>query len=153
MPSLGKGFKAAMRVGMKHLPWPADCRIFRAEGYTPMFLDKLWVRIKGDLLIMKDDLAAATSLRERAAVLLARLEELLTNKASDAQGSTQKGPHSEQSSQDKLEPGTDAAVEDAKRAALQDVRREWERLLELREERHEDSKDSDVPPPNPRKLG
>jgi len=118
-----------------------------------MFFDKLWVRIKGDLLIMKDDLAAAASLRKRAAVLLARLEELLTNKAREAGEGTQKGPHFEESAQDKLEPGTDTAVEDAKHDALQDLRGEWERLMELREERHEESKDSDVPPPNPRKLG
>lgn len=118
-----------------------------------MFFDKLWVRIKGDLLIIKDDLAASAHLREKAAILLSKLEELLIKRESPTGEGTQKIPNTGESAASKLDSRTGLATEDSKDAELQDLRREWERLVELREERHEESKDSDVPPPNPRKLG
>jgi hypothetical protein len=118
-----------------------------------MFFDKLWVRIKGDLLTMKDDVAAGAHLRAKAAVLLAKLEELLAHKESEIGEGTPKSPHAGETAASKLDSRTDGVTEDAKHAELQDLRREWEKLQELRDERHEESKDSDIPPPNPRKLG
>jgi hypothetical protein len=117
-----------------------------------MFLDKLWVRIKGDLLIMKDDLAAGESLRERAAILLARLENLIGNRESEGGEGIQED-HAEGSAQDKRESARTLASGGGSHPALQDIHREWEELVKLREEKQEDSKDSQVPRPNPRSLG
>ncbi|MBI4963885.1 MAG: hypothetical protein HY913_11465 [Desulfomonile tiedjei] len=119
-----------------------------------MFLDKLWVRIKGDLLIMKDDLAAGASLREKASILLARLEELVKDKELETREGNQESHSSKGSEERDAASGTSAASEDREHAALKDLRREWEELVKLRDETGEKSKDSGTPPPpNPRKLG
>jgi len=118
-----------------------------------MYFDKLWVRIKGDLLIIKDDLAAGENLRERATILLARLEDLLGNKESEGGEGTQEERHVEDSAQFKMESVDTVAAEDRSDTALQNIRHEWEELVKLREERQEDSQDSQAPPPNPRRLG
>jgi hypothetical protein len=117
-----------------------------------MFFDKLWVRIKGDLLIMKDDLAAGENLRERAAILLARLEDLLGNRESEGGEGIQED-HAEGSAQDKSESTRTLASGGSGDHALQDIHREWEELVKLREKKQEDSKDSQIPRPNPRSLG
>jgi len=118
-----------------------------------MFFDKLWVRIKGDLLTMKDNLATGENLRERAASLLARLESLLGNRASEGGEGRQEDGHAKEASQSKPEPAATEAAQDSNVPALQAIRNEWEELVKLREEKQNGSKDSHGPPPNPRKLG
>jgi len=118
-----------------------------------MFFDKLWVRIKGDLLIIKDDLAAGENLRERAAILLARLEDLLKSKESEEGEGTQKEHDAEKSTEDQMESTGTLAASDTNHAALQRIHREWEELVKLRKEGQEDSEDSQNHPPNPRRLG
>lgn len=118
-----------------------------------MFFDKLWVRIKGDLLIMKDDLAAGENLRERATILLGRLEDLLRNKESEGEDGAQEESHAEESSQGEMESTGTLAARGRSDTALQNIRHEWEELVTLREGRQENSRDAQVPPPNPRRLG
>ena len=118
-----------------------------------MFFDKLWVRIKGDLLIMTDDLAAGENLRERAAILLGRLEDLLKSKESEEGEGTQKEHDAEESAEDKMETTGAVTATDTNHAALQRIHREWEELMKLRKEGQEDSEDSQIHPPNPRRLG
>jgi len=90
-----------------------------------MFLDKLWVRIKGELLTLRDDLSSSSDLRDKAAVLLARLEHALASQE----------------------------AEEREHPSLEQIRRESEEVLRLREERPERSKNPESPAPNPRKLG
>ena len=40
-----------------------------------MLLDKLWVRIKGEFLSLKEDVSAGEDLKEKAELLLRKLEE------------------------------------------------------------------------------
>jgi len=42
-----------------------------------MLLDKLWLRIKGEFLLLKEDMASGDDLREKAETFLDKLEGLL----------------------------------------------------------------------------
>jgi hypothetical protein len=99
--------------------------MFRVLGCGTMFFDKLWVRIKGELLIMKDDLATSGNLRGKAAILLARLEHALANQE----------------------------AEQRENPNLEQIRSESEELIKLRQEETERSKNPESPAPNPRELG
>jgi hypothetical protein len=99
--------------------------MFRLLRCGAMFLDKLWVRIKGELLIMKDDLASSGDLRDKAAILLARLEHALASQEAEQRESPN----------------------------LEQIRSESEELMKLRQEETERSKNPQSPAPNPRKLG
>jgi hypothetical protein len=107
-----------------------------------MFFDKLWVRIKGELLTFRDDFAGAQEIREMGERLLQKLEGRLRGPAKGNQGSdsseAQSGEYSE-----KVAPSS----------SLQDIEQEWDELLKLREERKQDSEKSETTPTNPRTLG
>jgi hypothetical protein len=108
-----------------------------------MFFDKLWVRIKGELLTFRDDFAGAQEIKEMGERLLQKLEGRLRGLAKGNQGShpgeAQSGEYSEKEAQAS--------------SSLQDIEQEWDELLKLREERKQDSEKSEATPTNPRTLG
>jgi hypothetical protein len=107
-----------------------------------MFFDKLWVRIKGELLTFRDDFAGAQEIREMGERLLQKLEGRLRGLAKGNQashpGEAQCGEYSEK---------------EAQASSLHDIEREWDELLKLREDRKQDSEKSETTPTNPRTLG
>jgi hypothetical protein len=107
-----------------------------------MFFDKLFVRIKGELLSLKEDLSAEEDLRGRAEILLRRLEG--------------KPGSGEENAAEGQSAGLTAAELRKKQTSRTDVpaelRKEWEDLMRRKEEKTATS-DGDVPPPNPRELG
>ncbi|MCA1959920.1 MAG: hypothetical protein LDL33_03910 [Desulfomonile sp.] len=116
-----------------------------------MLLDRLWVRIKGEFLVLKDDLRGEGDVRRRAEQFLEKLERCV--------GEVCRG---ESPSQDidvrlaavskKLEEVTsDEACEDA--PTLQELQDAWEELRRVRSQRPTDPPGGQPPPPNPRRLG
>ncbi len=106
-----------------------------------MFFDKLFVRIKGELLSLKEDLSAEDDLRGRAEILLRRLEGKpggVEENATDERRTALTGGESRQ-------------AEPTRTEVPADLRQEWEDLMRRREEKKALS--DDAPPPNPRELG
>ena len=116
-----------------------------------MFLDKLWLRIRGEILTLKEDFSSGEDLRERAADLLDRLEHHVSGR-------------------DDIHPGRDSGIasransgrddagsrRDATDPYLKDLQRELDELKAQRNQRIEsveDPEESEPLPPNPRKLG
>ncbi|HMK34740.1 MAG TPA: hypothetical protein VK463_06720 [Desulfomonilaceae bacterium] len=109
-----------------------------------MIFDKVWVRIKGELLAIRDDVSGAQEFRDKARRLLQKLESRtqgLTN--SEKQPSDAAKPLEQESSRSK----------DQEETSMDDLEREWEEFLRLREDRKKADEESDAPPPNPRSLG
>lgn len=111
-----------------------------------MFLDKLWLRIKGELIILKEDLSAGADLRDKAAILLDKLEERLV--ASDletqpTEGKTPTDRYAQKASES----------ESADSGSLDDIQREWQELLKQKGESKDREDEEEPPPPNPRTLG
>lgn len=106
-----------------------------------MLLDKLWVRIRGSLLVLKDDLSLGEDIRRKAEGLLEKL---------DLREET-----------DELESRSDAKSEvqqlgqaqGSRKQTLEEIRQEWEGLLRRKEQDEGQSSEELQPPPNPRKLG
>jgi hypothetical protein len=108
-----------------------------------MFFDKLWVRIKGGLLTFRDDFAGAQEIREKGELLLQKLESRLKDLTKGNQGPDSSEAQSEEYSEKEAQASS----------SLQDIEREWDELLKLREERKQDSEKSETTPTNPRTLG
>lgn len=107
-----------------------------------MFFDKLFVRIKGELLSLKEDLSAEEDLRGRAEVLLRRLEGKPGGIEENATDERNAGSAASELYKNETS-GTDVPA---------DLRKEWEDLMRRREEKKTKS-DGNPPPPNPRELG
>jgi len=107
---------------------------------TKMFLEKLWLRLRGELLTFKEDLDAETDLRDKAATLLERLEKRL-------RGS--EGPDSQRQRTEKADAGNQLP----ELTSLRDIEKEWEELRRARQEKHEEPEPREDPKTNPRKLG
>jgi hypothetical protein len=111
-------------------------------GGRKMFFDKLWVRIKGELLTFREDFPGAQEIREKGEQLLQKLEsrmkDLTDGKQRPDSGHAQSGEYSEKGAQT---------------SSLQDIEMEWDELLNLRKERQRNSEDSETTTPSPRKLG
>lgn len=107
-----------------------------------MFLEKLWVRLRGELLAFKENLADDKDLRESAERLLEKLETRL--RATEAQG-----PQRQEQSRGSLDkPGQDSSSE-----SLRSIEKEWQDLQRRRRQQDPESEDSVPPEQNPRKLG
>lgn len=107
-----------------------------------MFFDKLLVRIRGELLTLREDLAAEEDLRGRAELLLRRLEERL--------GGSEVNPAGQAS--DRLSNGPEHETNPVRTGVPADLKKEWEDLMKRKAEKKVHPGD-DAPPPNPRELG
>ncbi len=111
-----------------------------------MFLDKLWLRIRGELLTLKEDLSAGDDLRERAAKLLDKLEHSISgDDLIDRATGTRVDSRRSRNSTDI--PGRSDLP------SLEDLERELDYLKQQRDASSSDSEESEPPPPNPRELG
>jgi hypothetical protein len=108
-----------------------------------MLFDKLWVRIKGELLTFREDFPGAEEIREKGESLLRKLErqwgELRKVKDEPGPGNAEAQAHSEK----------EIHIE----TSSQDIEREWDELMKLRDEKKRDCGNSEIKPPNPRTLG
>lgn len=111
-----------------------------------MFLDKLWLRIRGELLTLKEDFTAGDDIRDRAANLLDRLEHRISGE--DIGGSGKVGVVESRGARYGAEKagGSDPMT-------LDDLKREWDDLNKQRGGSPGDSDESGPPRPNPRQLG
>lgn len=126
-----------------------------------MFLDKLWLRIKGELLTLKEDISESGDLRERAERLLQRMEERLNR--SGVMPSRESGIAHRSSGLpgkgelDSDHPGSETRhFEDAESPELStfpEIEREWEELMRRRKQKPASGQEEESPPPNPRTLG
>lgn len=127
-----------------------------------MFLDKLWLRIKGRLLLLREDLAGEGDLRDRALDFLEKLERRLD--APDFKADSGADPATRldavagrmEESARKARTGADREYRRGKSPeppSLEELERAWEELKRLREKQGKESSDRETPPPNPRKLG
>jgi len=106
-----------------------------------MLLDKLWVRIRGSLLTLKDDFSLGDDIRDKAQGLLKRLD--LHEEARET------APDPESPSQ--ARPGEQ--TERRRTQTLEEIKQEWEELLRSKESGRSQSPDTSPQPPNPRRLG
>ncbi|MBM3298743.1 MAG: hypothetical protein FJY85_02170 [Deltaproteobacteria bacterium] len=111
-----------------------------------MFLDKVWLRIRGELLTLREDLSAGDDLRERARSLLRRLEAALggVGQESEAEESQSLSQHPEESRRD---------IGPSNIESLREIEREWEDLRERRDQAREPDGNMGPSSPNPRRLG
>jgi hypothetical protein len=108
-----------------------------------MFFDKLWVRMKGELLAFKEDFPGAQEIREKGELLLQELERRWRDFVEEKQDTRSADAETEEPSEREIQAP----------APLQDIEREWEALLRLREEKKQNSEEDEASPPNPRTLG
>lgn len=108
---------------------------------TKMFLEKLWLRLRGELLKLKEDLDAETDLREKAATLLETLERRLSAAEDRGSQSLQRSRNAD----DRDRPPD--------LTSLRDIEKEWEDLRRAREEKREEPEAREGSTTNPRKLG
>jgi hypothetical protein len=127
-----------------------------------MLFGKLWVRIKGELLLLKDDLAAEGEVREKAEAFLEKLEALFrepgVKEAVPPDNAARLAAVTE-----KIEVASKQATlseepqpQDLKRISrptAEELMREWDELTATRKRHEGDSPGKEVPPPNPRRLG
>jgi len=105
-----------------------------------MLLDKLWVRIRGSLLSLKDDFSLGEDMRRKAEELLAKLDLGAETEPSASRN------------EDALKSRQLSQPQKDRTASLEEIRQEWEDLLRQQQEGKGGS--SDAPQrPNPRKLG
>jgi hypothetical protein len=115
-----------------------------------MVIDKLWLRIKGELLTLRDDLSEGENLRARAEHLLQKLDEQFR------QAPTEPGPSSEANAeQDRGQSSPETPVEAGKAdpRSIGEIEEEWRELVRLRNGTKARPSPSEPPSPNPRKLG
>jgi hypothetical protein len=123
-----------------------------------MFLEKLWLRIRGELLLLKEDLTGEGALRERAEDFLEKLERRVSGE--DVQEEPRSDPLTRLDAvKRKIEkarlqvPGHGSTTEKTDRPSVNELERAWEELKKLRDEKRRVSPEESEPRPNPRKLG
>lgn len=102
-----------------------------------MFLEKLWVRLRGELIAFRDDMRSDEDLREKAEALLDRLEKRLSGVAGEGDDRSEATPR----------------VQQPDIQSLHEIQNEWEELQTRRERKHDRSEVAEPSPPNPRRLG
>lgn len=111
-----------------------------------MFLDKLWLRIRGELLTLKEDFTSSEDLRDKAADLLNRLEHRVSGK--DLGPETDARGEASREASRRSQESTDVEAQ-----SLEDLKREWEDLKNRTTGSAQEAEESEPPPPNPRQLG
>jgi hypothetical protein len=109
-----------------------------------MFLDKLWVRIKGELLSLREDATAGDDLRAKAAELLDRLQDV-DPRAGRVEPSVEGMVRADQT-------GT-PQPEQPRNRSLAELESAWQKLMRQRDEQKARSMEPPTPTPNPRRLG
>jgi len=127
-----------------------------------MLIGKLWVRIKGGLLLLKEDLAAEGEVREKAEAFLEKLEALFRDPGVKEGVSTDNAARLD-AVREKIEVASKQAtlseesqppdLEQISRPTEDELMREWDELTARRGRQKGDSPDKEVPSPNPRRLG
>lgn len=107
-----------------------------------MFLDKLWMRIKGELLNWQDDMSAGDDLRDKAAILLDKLERKL--------GSSEIAVPSDYQESLRTAQRNGEAIQET---SLAEIEQEWQELMRQKEEKKTATDEPEELPPNPRTLG
>lgn len=107
-----------------------------------MFLDKLWMRIKGELLNLQDDISAGDDLRDKAAILLDKLERGL--------GLSEIAAPSDYPESLRTAHRNTEAIQETSLAAIE---QEWRELMRQKEEKKTATDEPEELPPNPRILG
>jgi DNA repair exonuclease SbcCD nuclease subunit len=123
-----------------------------------MFLEKLWLRIRGELLLLKEDLTGEGALRERAEDVLQKLERRLS--AEDVPDEARSDPLTRLDAvKRKMEEARskvrdhERTTEKTDRPSLDELERAWDELKKLRDDKRRLSPEGKEPPPSPRKLG
>ena len=110
-----------------------------------MFLDKLWIRIRGELLTLTEDLSTGQDVRDKAEALLATLERRVRGEdAETVPDRTGEGASTTQRA---------GAVAGAEPASLEEIEQQLEELKRRKDDLTRPGTQSDQTPPNPRKLG
>ena len=114
-----------------------------------MMIDKLWLRIKGELLTLKDDVSEGENLRARAERLLQKLDEHLGGTSAP-----ERAAEGDEESDIKRSVAESSPIQERPTArSIQEIEEEWRKLVRLHNETKGTSSSADPPPPNPRKLG
>jgi hypothetical protein len=90
-----------------------------------MFVDKLWVRIKGELLALKEDLSVTEDLRTKAGRLLDRIQERVSGGYPDPTITDQADRASPHTRSDEAPPRA--------RSDLAGVEQEWQGIAKDRD--------------------
>jgi len=110
-----------------------------------MFIEKLWVRIKGELLALTEDLSATQELRAKAGRLLDRIQERVAGGFPDPTMPSRK------------DQGTGLTrvkeVPDETRREMAGIEEEWRDIANERDHQKEAGQEGAAPAPNPRRLG
>jgi len=107
-----------------------------------MFLEKLWLRLRGELLAFKEDFGDDKDLREKAERLLEKLETRL--RATEAEGPQRQKQRG--ASEDELGEAPDPR-------SLRAIEEEWQDLQNQRRQQQPKPEATEPSEPNPRKLG
>lgn len=111
-----------------------------------MFFDKLWLRIRGELIALKEDFSAGTDIGDKAEALLNKLEKRLNGFQSQTR----------QHEGERSLAGTQSEHQTAEASELKsfrEIEKEWEELMRRRNEHKGTSQESESVRPNPRRLG
>ena len=111
-----------------------------------MFLDKLWLRIRGELLTLKEDFSSEEDLRARAADLLNKLEDRVSGRHVKPRTDGR-----ERDSQERLGHVVNPVKPEMQ--SMEDLQSEWEDLKRRRDGSTGKVEEPEPPPPNPRELG
>lgn len=109
-----------------------------------MFFDKLWIRIKGELLALKEDDSVTEDLRAKAGKLLDHVQE----RVKGAQESLGHAPIDSNRERGRAEIRSQAEQRD-----LADIEEEWRKLAKDRDRQKKSAKEEKPLAPNPRQLG
>ncbi len=126
-----------------------------------MFLDKLWIRIRGGLLSLKEDLAGDADLRSQAEDFLEKLESRLNLSPSERGRNRDPADRIDaivKKMEDEQESPTSTGTQDrptdhSEASSAREMERMWDDLLKKREKSEGQTDDEDDHRPNPRRLG
>ncbi len=119
-------------------------------------LDKLWVRLKGELLLLKEEIFSDDDVREKAETLVEKLERRFGTEDPDPAGRRALSDRVEKLRRQLGRASDESTVERREDADLPSDRELEEALEEVkrrREQKRAKGSSSEALPPNPRKLG
>ena len=126
-----------------------------------MLLDRLWIRIKGGLLSLKEDIAGDTDLRSQAEHLLEKLESRLMLPSSEQDRSRDPAKRidailkkMEKEQDTKAYAGTrNLRIDRQEYPSVLEIEKMWDNYLKERDEKKVPTEDVKDDQPNPRRLG
>ncbi|MFH0824172.1 MAG: hypothetical protein V2B18_15580 [Pseudomonadota bacterium] len=119
-----------------------------------MFIDKLWVRIRGELLTLKDDYLDRDEIREKTETLLDRLDRLLEETPPrDGEKGDLHGRIDVMTNKIERAAHKTSAEDEADAPTRRELEQAWDELKSLREGTEREDSPSGSRPVNPRILG